>query len=127
MYSHYTLSYCVVLTNQSYLQHWTKVNKPWINRSVKWPTGRFGHAATCVSGPLLVIVGGRSSGQSAISDCWIHDLTTMKWKKVIIFCRSCVSDIVFARSLGVYFLLTNSRLDTFDSLSCQQTSVGGWA
>ena len=36
-----------------------------------------------VSGPLLVIVGGSSDGRSAICDCWIHDLTTMKWKKVI--------------------------------------------
>ena len=78
--THSTLSYCVVLTN--YLQHWTKINKP-VNHSVEWLTGRCGHAATCVSGPLLMIVGGKSDGRSAICDCWIHDLTTMKWKKVI--------------------------------------------
>ena len=40
------------------------------------------HATTCVSGPLLVIVGGRS-GHSAISDCWIGDFTTNQWKKVL--------------------------------------------
>ena len=28
-----------------------------------------------------MIVGGSSDGRSAISDCWIHDLTTKKWKK----------------------------------------------
>ena len=39
------------------------------------------HATTCVSGPLLVIVGGYS-GRSTISDCWIGDLTTKQWKKV---------------------------------------------
>ena len=50
---------------------------------MEWPTERCGHAAACVSGPLLVIVGGMSDGGNAISDCWIHDLTTMKWKKVI--------------------------------------------
>ena len=32
-----------------------------------------------------MIVGGMSDDDklNAISDCWIHDLTTMKWKKVI--------------------------------------------
>ena len=40
-------------------QHWTRINKRTILfRSVKWPKGRYAHATTCVSGPLLVIVGG---------------------------------------------------------------------
>ena len=46
------------------------------------------HATACVSGPLLVIVGGWS-GQirgSTISDCWIVDLTTNLWKKVYSVC-----------------------------------------
>ena len=46
-------------------------------RSLEWPEERYGHAATCVSGPLLVIMGGEDT-----SDCWIYDLTTMLWKKV---------------------------------------------
>ena len=62
------------------MQHWTRINKP-INRSVEWPERRCVHATTCVSGPLLVIVGG-DSGRSIISDCWIGDLTTKQWKKV---------------------------------------------
>ena len=54
-----------------------------MNRSlpVEWPERRFFHATTCVSGPLLVIVGG-DSGQGAISECWISDLITKQWKKV---------------------------------------------
>ena len=36
-----------------------------------------------MSGPLLVTVGGTCDEWSTASDCWIHDLTTMKWKKVI--------------------------------------------
>ena len=41
---------------------------------------RVGHAATCVSGPVLVIVGGWDMKMH--SDCWISDTTTMQWKKV---------------------------------------------
>ena len=63
-------------------QHWTRINKP-INRSVEWPVGRSAHATTCVSGPLLVIVGGLSECLSTISDCWIGDLTTKQCKKVL--------------------------------------------
>ena len=61
-------------------QHWTRINKP-INRSVEWPERRFYHATTCVSGPLLVIVGGYGD-EGTISECWIGDLTTNQWKKV---------------------------------------------
>ena len=43
--------------------------------------GGVNHATTCVSGPLLVIVGGYSV-RGTISDCWIGDLTTKQWKKV---------------------------------------------
>ena len=62
------------------LQHWTRINKP-INHSVECPEERCDHATTCVSGPLLVIVGG-ASGRGIISDCWIVDLITKQWKKV---------------------------------------------
>ena len=62
------------------MQHWTRINKL-IKRSVELPERRYCHATTCVSGPLLVIVGGYN-GWSAISDCWIGDLTTKQWKKV---------------------------------------------
>ena len=36
-----------------------------------------------------MIVGGKSDGRSAIRDSWIHDLTTMKWKKVICIVLYC--------------------------------------
>ena len=64
------------------LQHWTKVNKPTrLFGSVEWPKKRYAHATTCVSGALLVIMGG-AYWLGAISDCWISDLTTNQWKKV---------------------------------------------
>ena len=92
MYSQYVhYHYCAKLS-ALISTAWTKINKP-VNRSVEWPTGRHGHAATCVSGPLLMIVGGKSDRRSAIRDCWIHDLTTMKWKKV--FCVVHVYQILY--------------------------------
>ena len=42
---------------------------------------RHAHAATCISGPLLVIVGGWVTGEMTC-DCWIYDFTTMHWKQV---------------------------------------------
>ena len=45
-----------------------------------------------MSGPLLVIVGGRS-GRGTISDCWIGDLTTKQWKKV--YSSVCILDTWF--------------------------------
>ena len=49
---------------------------------MEWPERRCDHATTCVSGPLLMIVGGHNLLGTAISDCWIGDLTTKQWKKV---------------------------------------------
>ena len=63
-------------------QHWTKISNS-VSRSMEWPERRGGHAATCVSGPLLVIMGGGMSKETMTSDCWIYDFTTMLWKKVL--------------------------------------------
>ena len=67
-------------------QHWTKISKPaGLSASVcslEWPEERYNHAATCVSGPLLVIMGGFGSWMQITSDCWIYDFTAMLWKKV---------------------------------------------
>ena len=51
---------------------------------MEWPDRRYSHAATCVSGPLLVIMGGAMSRETMTSDCWIYDFTTMLWKKVLV-------------------------------------------
>ena len=49
----------------------------------EWPENRYSHAATCISGPLLVIVGGSRRAQTIVSDCCICDLNTSLWKKVL--------------------------------------------
>ena len=52
---------------------------------MKWPERRCGHtAATCVSGPLLVTMGGAKSSKTMTNDCWIYDFITMLWKKVLV-------------------------------------------
>ena len=51
---------------------------------MEWPERRAAHAATCVSGPLLVIMGGAMIRETMTSDCWIYDFTTMLWKKVLV-------------------------------------------
>ena len=51
---------------------------------MEWPEKRGVHAATCVSGPLLVIMGGLAYVEMVTSDCWIYDFTTMLWKKVLV-------------------------------------------
>ena len=67
-------------------QHWAKISKPTklsaFFHSLKWPEERYGHAATCVAGPLLVIMGGTMDWETMTSDCWIYNLTAMLWKKV---------------------------------------------
>ena len=51
---------------------------------MEWPAKRGVHAATCVSGPLLVIMGGMMNTETVTGDCWIYDFTTKRWKKVIV-------------------------------------------
>ena len=58
-------------------QHWSNISTS-MGDSVKWPQERHSHAATHLSGPLFVIVGGY--GQS---DMWLCDTITKLWKKVL--------------------------------------------
>ena len=51
---------------------------------MEWPESRYGHVATCVSGPLLVIMGGTVNWKTMASDCWIYDFTTLLWKKILV-------------------------------------------
>ena len=79
----------------SLYQHWTKISNPTsLVVSVRWPEKRFSHAATCVSGPLLVIMGGMATWKEMTGDCWIYDLTAMLWKKVhVLMYFKCGSEI----------------------------------
>ena len=52
---------------------------------MSWPAKRQGHAACVLSGPLLVIMGGKN-GEGIICDGWLYDFTKSDdklWKKVL--------------------------------------------
>ena len=61
-------------------QHWSNVS---IGHSVEWSQKRSYHAATHLSGPLFVIVGGEGQYFDTLNDMWLCDTTTKLWKKVL--------------------------------------------
>ena len=55
-----------------------------IGHSVEWPQKRTHYAATHLSGPLFVIVGGMDQSGFTLMDMWLCDTTTKLWKRVLI-------------------------------------------
>ena len=49
-----------------------------VGRSVECPQARYSHAATHLSGPLFVIMGG-----FGLADLWLCDTATKLWKMVL--------------------------------------------
>ena len=61
-------------------QSWSKIKKP-VSQSVQWPVGRYGHAASHITGPVFVMSGG--CGDSTLSGVWLCDSTNkFLWNKV---------------------------------------------
>ena len=65
-------------------QNWTKIKKP-ISQSVQWPERRRAHAASHITGPMFVMIGGFDAFDcygygSSWSDMWLYD--TNQWIKV---------------------------------------------
>ena len=58
-------------------QNWSKIKKP-VSQSVQWPVGRRAHAASHITGPVFVMIGGYGGG--TLSDMWIYDPN--QWIKV---------------------------------------------
>ena len=50
---------------------------------MEWPQRKSFHAATHLSGPLFVIVGGSGRYGRTLNDMWLCDTTTKRWKKVL--------------------------------------------
>ena len=67
------------------MQHWSKlahhVGEP-------WPVKRAGHAAVCLGyggdHPQLLVTGGLGAGSKVLSDAWILDVQSGKWREVSI-------------------------------------------
>ena len=94
---------------------------------MEWPEWRRYHATICVSGPLLVIVGGISGRLSTISDCWIGDLTTKQWKKVYSVCILDTFqdwfDIVYILQLSLPDSVTERHVHSLSALQLSPHSV----
>ena len=63
-------------------QHWSNIST-FIGHSVEWPRKRIHHAATHLSGPLFVLVGGVDQYAHTLKDMWLCDTTTKLWKNVL--------------------------------------------
>ena len=63
-------------------QHWSNISTS-IGHSVEWPRKISRHAATHLSGPLFVIVGGLGPYPTPVNEMWLCDTTTKLWKKVL--------------------------------------------
>ena len=66
-----------------FVQHWTRVD---IQEGESCPVGRTGYAAVCLGyggdHPQLLITGGLDVGDKVLSDSWILDLQSGRWKEV---------------------------------------------
>ena len=64
------------------MQHWSKVDH---HEGEPCPVGRWGHSAVCLDygdHPQLLVIGGSGSGKKALSDGWLLDVQSGRWRKV---------------------------------------------
>ena len=65
------------------MQHWSKLDH---QEGIPHPVGRSTHVAVCLGyggdNPKLLMTGGRDVNNVALSDVWILDLDSRKWKEV---------------------------------------------
>ena len=84
-----------VATDCHLSQEWTKLERP---EGVPWPTERSSHAATCLNYadeyPQLLITGGLDKRNKTLSDTWLLDINTRRWREVreMEGCGVCVCD-----------------------------------
>ena len=70
----------------------------YVGHSVEWPQERSHHAATHLSGPLFVIIGGLGQSYDILYDMWLCDTTTMLWEKVLFLVTILCVPIVYGRN-----------------------------
>ena len=66
-----------------FMQHWSKANK---RLGEPCPVGTARHAAVCLNygedQPQIFIFGGKDAGDNVLSDGWILDVQSGKWREV---------------------------------------------
>ena len=64
-------------------QKWTKLEKP---EGAPWPVERTRHAACCLNyadhKPKLLVTGGLDKNLKTLSDAWLLDINTRRWREV---------------------------------------------
>ena len=73
----------LLITSSFFLQRWNNISTS-IGHPVEWPHRRSHHAATHLSGPLFVIVGGLNQSGHTLNEMWLCDTTTKLWKTVLL-------------------------------------------
>ena len=78
-----------------FMQHWSKLD----NVGEPCPVGRADHAAVCLNygedQPQIFISGGKDDYYNALSDGWILDVQSGRWREVsslLTCCTSCICD-----------------------------------
>ena len=64
------------------MQHWSKLDH---HGGKPRPVGRLGHAAVCVDygdHPQLLVIGGLGSGNKVLSEGWLLDVQSGRWREV---------------------------------------------
>ena len=64
------------------MQHWSKLDH---HEGGPRPVGRWGHAAICLdygNRPQLFVTGGFSGSMKVLSDAWMMDMQSGRWREV---------------------------------------------
>ena len=68
------------------MQHWSRLD---IKEGEPCPVKRSGHAAVCLGyggdHPQLLVTGGSGGGNKVLSDVWILDIQSRRWKEVRLY------------------------------------------
>ena len=88
------------------MQHWRKLVH---QEGEPCPVGRSGHAAVCLHGyggyhPHLLVTGGLDKDKTVLSDAWILDLESGRWKEVRVH-------YIFVNILGSGLICTSEECD----------------
>ena len=71
------------MTHLLYMQHWSKLSH---HAGEPCPVGRAAHATVCLGyggdQPQLLVTGGMDGDDNVLSDVWLLDVETRRWREV---------------------------------------------
>ena len=96
-------------------QEWTKLERP---EGAPWPAERSSHAACCLNygqdHPQVLVTGGADMNGNALSDMWILDVQSGRWREVSgnVHTNVWLVQSQHHLSLQFYSIWTRSKLST---------------